>query len=76
MTSTVSAKGQIVIPSGLRKRLGIKKGTRLSVSTRGGELVLKPLSGQYFHEFPDKLDLKGLTVDDLLRERRREKARE
>ena len=76
MTSIVSAKGQIVIPSGLRKRLGIKKGTRLSVSARGGELVLKPMSGRYFHEFPHKLDLKGLTVNELLRERRREKAKE
>ncbi len=76
MTSIVSAKGQIVIPSGLRKRLGIKKGTKLSIATRGGELVLKPISEKYFREFPATLDLKGLTVNDLLRDRRQEKTKE
>ncbi len=76
MTATISAKGQIVIPSGLRKRLGIKKGMKFSILSRAGEVILKPVSAKFFQEFPATLDLKGLTVDDLLRERRKEKAKE
>ena len=76
MTAIVSAKGQIVIPSGLRKRLGIKKGTRISIESRHGELVLKPISHKFFEDFPKTLNLKGLIVSDLLKERKREKPRE
>ena len=38
----VTAKGQIVIPSGIRRKLNIKKGTRLSIEEKGDQLVLQP----------------------------------
>lgn len=41
-TLTVSSRGQITLPAGLRKRLGIRPGGILSAEERGGELVLRP----------------------------------
>jgi len=36
-----SSKGQVVIPTSLRKRLGIREGTILSVAARKDMIVLK-----------------------------------
>ena len=39
----VAVKGQIVIPADLRKKYHITGGTRVMVTERDGEIVLKPL---------------------------------
>ena len=39
---SVSSKGQVVIPSDVRQRLGIRSGTRLLLTEIGGELRLRP----------------------------------
>ena len=41
-TATVSSRGQITLPSGLRKLLGIKGGDIVILEHREGEIVLKP----------------------------------
>ena len=41
-TLTVSSRGQITLPAGLRKRLGIQPGGVVAAEERGGELVLRP----------------------------------
>lgn len=38
---SVSSKGQVVIPKEVRRRLGIKAGSRLEISESGGELRLR-----------------------------------
>lgn len=45
--SKVGAKGQIVIPSRLRRKHGIKKGTPVSIYERGTEIVVQPLTDEY-----------------------------
>lgn len=40
---SVMTRGQIVIPSRIRRRLGLKQGTRLSVAEVGGRIVLEPV---------------------------------
>jgi AbrB family looped-hinge helix DNA binding protein len=37
----VSAKGQIVIPREVRKKLGVKSGEKLLVLTRNGDILLR-----------------------------------
>lgn len=41
-TVTVSAKGWVVIPSLLRRRIGLKPGMKVSVSEVDGKIVLTP----------------------------------
>jgi AbrB family looped-hinge helix DNA binding protein len=40
--TTVSTKGQLVIPAQFREALGIKAGTRIAVRLEGGRVVLDP----------------------------------
>ena len=42
MTTTVSTKGQVVIPGPLRRRLGIRAGDPLDAKIEGGSVVLTP----------------------------------
>jgi AbrB family looped-hinge helix DNA binding protein len=38
----VSARGQITLPSGLRRRLGIREGGVVTLEERNGALILRP----------------------------------
>lgn len=75
METVVTVKGQVVIPAKLRHRLGIKKGTRLYIEERNGELVLRPLTREYFQKMSGILKGTGLTTA-LEEERRAELKRE
>jgi len=48
-------KGQIVIPAALRKKYGIKKGTRIQIYEKNGDLVLNPLSSEVINARIEKL---------------------
>ena len=39
---TVSSRGQITLPAGLRKKLGIESGGTVIAEERNGEVVLRP----------------------------------
>ena len=40
----LSSKGQLVIPSHMRKALGMRTGTRLAMFTDGEHILLKPIA--------------------------------
>ena len=40
---TISAKGQIVLPSGVRRELSLEKGTKMVLVVRDGIVIMKPL---------------------------------
>ncbi|MEK6584103.1 MAG: AbrB/MazE/SpoVT family DNA-binding domain-containing protein [Nitrospirota bacterium] len=73
LTTIVTVKGQIVIPSKIRRHLNIKKGTRLSVIEKANEIVLKPLTREYFEQMAGILGTKGKLGKALMEERAREK---
>ena len=75
-TTIVTTKGQIVISSGIRRRLNIKKGTKLCVMEEGDKIVLQPLTTDYFDRMAGILNTKGRLTKSLLEERTREKERE
>ena len=75
-TTIVTTKGQIVIPSKIRQRLKIKKGTRLYIEERGNELILKPVTPEYFERIAGVLPTKGKLSKALLEERAKDKGRE
>ena len=42
MTTTLSSKGQVVLPSSARRRLGLKPGMKFACRVSGGNIVLTP----------------------------------
>ncbi|MBI4712467.1 MAG: AbrB/MazE/SpoVT family DNA-binding domain-containing protein [Planctomycetes bacterium] len=76
VTTVMTMKGQVVIPSKVRHRLGIKNGTRLCVMEQGDKIILQPLTDEYFKKAAGILaDGKKLTRK-LLDERARDKGKE
>ncbi len=77
----LSSKGQVVIPSDLRKKLNIQSGEYFAVTTVGKMLVLKKMTGKItaaevktlekLSEAWNDLELgryKKVTLDELMRE--------
>ena len=75
-TTVVTTKGQIVIPSSIRRHLNIKKGTKLCVIEEGDKIVLQPLTSDYFDKMAGILNTKGKLTKSLFEERAWEKGRE
>jgi AbrB family looped-hinge helix DNA binding protein len=73
--TTVSTKGQFVIPSEMRAALKIKPGTRIFVTQEGSRIVLEPVSAELVDKTCGMLAGKASLADDLIRERRRTKDR-
>jgi AbrB family looped-hinge helix DNA binding protein len=48
-------KGQIVIPAALRKKYGIKKGTRIQVYAQDDHIILSPLTPELIRAKLQKL---------------------
>ena len=75
-TTTVTTKGQIVIPSKIRRKHNIKKGTKLYIEERGDELILKAVTPAYFEKIAGVLQTKGKLSKALLEERSKDKEKE
>jgi AbrB family looped-hinge helix DNA binding protein len=70
---TVTSKGQLVIPSKLRKKMGIRKGTRVSVRQEGNQLILQPITAEYIRGLRGILKGDGSAMRFLLAERKRDR---
>lgn len=70
METSITMKGQVVIPAKIRYRLGIKKGSKFHVEERNGEIILRPLNKEYFQKMSGIL--KGGGLVKALKETRRE----
>jgi AbrB family looped-hinge helix DNA binding protein len=73
--TTVSTKGQFVIPSEMRISLGIRPGTRIAVTQEGSRIVLEPVSEELVDQTRGIFAGGSSLSDDLQRERRRRKDR-
>jgi AbrB family looped-hinge helix DNA binding protein len=61
--TTVTSKGQITIPSRLRKQFGLEQGTKLMVVPTDYGLVLKKLELPSVEEFQQRVEERAETVD-------------
>lgn len=74
-TTSISTKGQLVIPAEIREALQIKPGTRFAVLQERNQIILRPINKQFVD------DLQGITAgrpsgtDMLLKERREDEKR-
>ena len=72
METYVTVKGKIVIPSKLRRKYGIKAGTKIWVIEDGEHIILQPITREYVHSLHGKYKGKGL-LKALLAEKKRER---
>ena len=68
--TTVSTKGQFVIPAEMRDLLGIRPGTRIAVTQEGSKIVLEPVSEELVDRTRGMFAGGPSLSDDLKRERR------
>jgi AbrB family looped-hinge helix DNA binding protein len=57
-TAYVTSKGQLVVPSGIRRRYGIKPGIRINFLEENGRIILQPVTRDYIHSFRGIFKLK------------------
>jgi len=74
METTATSKGQIVIPSAMRRKLGIKEGTRIQIELDedAREIILTPITRDFVHSVRGRFKGKGL-LKALMAEKRKEK---
>lgn len=72
-TSTVSSKGQLVIPVRIRRRFGIKPGTEVRFIERQGEIFFQPVTKEFIRSLRGFLKSETSITQDLLRERKAER---
>ena len=63
----VTSRGQITLPAGVRKRLGIKAGGVVLLEERNGEVVLRPAAVLEIENYPDE-DIANWDIADRLTE--------
>ncbi len=76
METVVTSKGQVVIPSQIRRKLGVKEGTYLQVDVdeTAKKIILTPITREYIHSLRGKYKGRGL-MKALMAEKQREKER-
>lgn len=67
-----TTKGRVVIPFKIRRYFNIKQGTRLSVMEKDNQIVLQPLTEDYFNKMAGILKTKGKLIKALLDEKTRD----
>lgn len=74
METTATSKGQIVIPSSIRRKFEIKEGTRIQIEVdeKAHEIILKPITRQFIKSLHGKYKGEGL-MEELMAEKRRER---
>ena len=77
--TTISSKGQVVIPVELREQFGLEKGTAATWSEEQGRLVLTPITEKRLNEIMGFLKPRPgepSMFEELFAERDRERKRE
>ncbi len=73
METTATIKGQIVIPSSVRRKFGIKEGTRIQIEAdeKTHHIILTPITRDYVLSLRGRYKGKGL-MNALMEEKRKE----
>jgi AbrB family looped-hinge helix DNA binding protein len=72
-TSVVTVKGQVVVPAKIRRKFGIKKGTKIAFIEQNGKLLIQPLDKNYFESLAGILGTEGKMLKSLMEDKKRER---
>jgi AbrB family looped-hinge helix DNA binding protein len=72
-TSIVTVKGQIVVPAKIRKKFGIKKGTKIAFIEQNNKLIIQPLDKSYFESLAGMLGTEGDMLKSLMADKKQER---
>ena len=72
-TSVVTVKGQVVVPANIRRKFGIKKGTKIAFIEQNGKLIIQPLDKNYFESLAGILGTDGKMLKSLMDDKKRER---
>jgi len=80
--TSISSKGQVVIPNDIRQKMGIDIGTKMIILTDGENLLLKPIKAPQFETFKalikesrkiaTKANLKKTDIENFIKKVRNE----
>ena len=70
LVTTVSTKGQLVIPARMREALGIEPGDRVALTLEDGVILLRPVTERLVEETRGMFAGGASMADELQKERR------
>lgn len=71
--SVVTTKGQVVIPAELRRKYGIKSGTKIQFREENGEIKLFPITEEVIDKNIGFLGTKGKLLKKFMEEKKIER---
>lgn len=74
--STITSKGQIVVPVRLRRRYGLKPGTKVYFIERNDEILFQPQTKEFIRSVYGLLAGETSVTKELLAERAKDKEHE
>lgn len=72
-TSIVTIKGQVVIPSRLRRKFGIKNGTRIKFEESADGIKMLPVTPEFIRSKAGFMGTKGKLLKALMDEKKKER---
>ncbi|MDD5555618.1 MAG: AbrB/MazE/SpoVT family DNA-binding domain-containing protein [bacterium] len=72
-TAIVTTKGQIVIPSRIRKHYKIKRGTHVCFLERDNDIIIRPVTDDYIESLKGSTGTSGRALKVLLEEKKKER---
>lgn len=68
-TSSLTIKGQIVIPSKIRRKLGLRQGSKIGFIEMKNKIILQPLNKKYYKSLIGVGNTNGKAMKSLLSEK-------
>ncbi|MDP2754134.1 MAG: AbrB/MazE/SpoVT family DNA-binding domain-containing protein [Nitrospirota bacterium] len=74
--ATITSKGQIVIPARLRRRYGLRPGTKVRFIEHDNEIMFQPVTKEYIRSLCGMLSSDTPVTKELLKERAKDREHE
>lgn len=71
--TTMSTKGQLVIPAEMRALLGLQPGDRIALTLEDSRIILQPVNDKFVDQLRGMFAGKPSMADELQQERRQDK---